>query len=426
MKYELSDTLKIPYTISISGQYIPSKDDNISVNISTDSEELNLFLENGEITIEESITKGHLLFHSGKNSFAKLKDIVKAIYEKNGFVNLVIQPLKKQSFTVNEKSISISLDNKTKWIALRKIEADTSKAKVDSDGKETDPDKKETDSETEETDSGTKYNFYLGANFDLKETLQANSFYSEIDVFLPGQFFTNKKGVTWGGIRAGIYKNNLTTSLKEFTGNRVVYELKVDSSHVDSVTLEQKLVRGTPKTSFSNLGFYAELLMLIHKSKNGQFQAFVAPHAEIIQRVETTTFESDEIIGIQRTTIARDSILNDHRLRALVSSNGERTNKYFNSYFGIGLPTKYISKEIEVFLNPVMGFGDATLSGNRNEQGNFFGLFQFHLMERKHGIKLSGEVRKYFNAGQDPLMVINLSKRFNLDALIDSDKEKPE
>jgi hypothetical protein len=147
----------------------------------------------------------------------------------------------------------------------------------------------------------------------------------------------------------------------------------------------------------------------------------LAPRAEVIQRIETTSYDVEDFISFGTETIPRDS-LNDRTIRSLLALNRERTVKYYNSYFGLGLPTFYNNKGVEIFLNPVIGMGDSAPFRRSDKSTKPFGLFQFHIIEKKHGIKLNGEIRKFFNAGQDPFIVINLSKRINLESLLDSNK----
>jgi len=399
IKYEPSDTLKIPYTITLSGNYFPDVDHKILVTIISDSEKLNPYLEKkGEIFIKQSITKGELIFHAKNDETGIIKNLTQSIIDKDEFLNLEIKPLTTTKFILEKKdTVEIKLGQNKKTISLRK--------------------KKLT--------SNSHYNFYLGANFDLKETLKANSFYSELEVFLPGQFFKNKDGNLWGGIRAGIYKTEIETTFKDEARDGIVLTIKEDAVENDSITLEKQFATITPRTTFSNIGLYAQLLFRTYSSPNEQFQVFMAPHAEIIQRTETTNFEISDVINLGNITIPRDSIIS-REYRPSLARTRERTRKFYNTYFGIGFPTKYKSNQIEVFINPVIGYGDSAILNSRNDSGNMFGIIQFYLIDDILKLKLSGEVRKYFNANQNPLLTINLSKRFNLDTWMEPKKAKPD
>ncbi len=393
--YKESDTLTVPFSINIKGNYIPSKSDQIEIEIISNSNELNLFLSENKFNISSSKTEEKLHFINKSNELLNdFKSLIDSFLTQNGIFTLIIKPLSKNNFHVNENSIAVNLVPEEKHILLRLEKQAFNKA----------------------------YNFYLGTNFDLEDKIKTNSFYSEIDAYLPDLFFKDKKGNYFGGIRAGIYKNRSLSTKKENTSDTPLIEILENSPESDSVTIENKRIIRTPKTSYDNLGFYVELLLKVYNSKNQDFKIFLAPRAEVIQRIETTSYDFEDFISFGTETIPRDS-LNDRNIRSLLSLNRERTLKYYNSYFGIGIPMFYNNKGIEVFLNPVIGMGDSGPFNRREDDSNkFFGLFQFHIIEKKHGIKLNGEIRKFFNANQDPFIVINLSKQINLESLIDSNK----
>ncbi|WP_452601648.1 hypothetical protein [Pontimicrobium sp. MEBiC06410] len=397
VSYKESDTLSIPFSIQLKGNYIPSKSDNIEVEIISNNDELNLFLDKkkNKFIISSSKLEDNLLFINDSNPLiANFKSLVESFRTQKGILSLIIKPVQQKSFALNGNTISINLVSPEKHILL-KLEKET---------------------------FNSAYNFYLGTNFDLENNIKANSFYSEIDAYLPDLFFKNKKGNYFGGIRAGMYKNRSLSTSKERTADTPLIEIIENSPESDSVTIENKRIIRTPKTSYDNLGFYAELLLKIYKSKNHDFKMFLAPRAEVIQRIETTSYDVEDFISFGTETIPRDS-LNDRTIRSLLALNRERTVKYYNSYFGLGLPTFYNNKGVEIFFNPVIGMGDAAPFRRSDKSNKFFGLFQFHIIEKKHGIKLNGEIRKFFNANQDPFIVVNLSKRIKLDALLDSNKE---
>ncbi len=395
VQFKESDTLTIPFSITIDGSYVPSKSDNIKVKISSSSNALNAFLSNNEFNIHASKTKGELKFTNESNKHINsFKDIVESIQHKEAIFSLSFTLLKKK-FNVPGTEVSIETKISRKYIELR-------------------PDKDESD---------RKYNFFLGANFDLENKVKANSFYSEIDAYLPGLFFKNKKGDLWGGLRAGIYKNRSLSTNKDRSIETSRIEILENLPENDSAVVENKRILRTPKVSYDNLGFYAELLLRVHNSKN--FKMYLAPRAEVIQRVETTSYDFEDLIALGTEKIPKDS-LNSRTIRSILSLNRERTAKYYNSYFGLGTPMFYNNKEIEIFLNPVLGMGYSDLARSRTpsreKSTTFFGVFQFHIIEKKHGFKLNGEIRKFFGAGQDPFIVINLSKRIDLKSLIDSNK----
>ncbi len=398
IKYESGDSFKIPYTLQIDGNKFPSKANNISVKITTDNESLNSFKVSSDIAINQSITKGHLEFKRTKDHQGNLQSLLDSIIKHKGIVELTIESLSEKQFelekdTTKKEIVKIELKDHIQTVILN----------------------------TEKKNKSSKYNFFMGANFNFGEKVKVKSFYSEIDVFLPGLFFKNRKGTYWGGIRAGIYRNSSTTLQKDKERDDIIFLVEDENLQNDSISLIAKRVIRTPETTSENLGFYGQLLFRIFEDDAKSFQTYLALHTEIIQRTETTKFNFKDTLHISQNYIPRDSLL-DPLLRRQLRESKEFTDKLYSSYFGVGVPMKYTDKNIEVFLNPVLGYGD-TGRRSRNGTGQFFGLFQFYLMEQKHGIKISGEVREYFS-DQNPQMVVNLSKRFDIESLLDSNKGK--
>ncbi len=252
-----------------------------------------------------------------------------------------------------------------------------------------------------------KYNFYIGTNFDLKDRFEANSFYSEIDVFLPnliGKF----------GFRGGIYKNNsVSGELEEDRRDTELVQVVENSITNDSITIERKRVLRTPSVSYENLGLYFDVIFNLKKSEN--FEWYVSAHFEAIERREEFSSTDEDLFPLDRFTISIDSLSNNRPLQRLITQNRDRTRKYFSGYYGVGSPILYNNKYMQAFFYPTFGGGTPgfSISGSDTDWW-FFGAFQFHLMEKKFGIKLSGDIRKYFGFGQNPIITINLSKSFNL------------
>ena len=324
-----------------------------------------------------------------------MTSVLDLIQKEHGFLTLKLKLVNSESFSVEDKKISINIKNNKQLVIFKAKEQKKPKA---------------------------QYNLYIGTNFDLKDNIKANSFYSEIDVFLPEQFFYSKKnGEYRGSLRAGIYKNQSLSTIKERASDAISIEIIENLPDSDSITIHTKRVVRTPKITYDNLGLYAQIMKRFYKSKDDKFSIEIAAHAELIQRTETTNYEVNDFIDLGTSIISKDS-LNDHRFRAMLSINRERTRKYYNSYFGIGIPVIYNSDAFGVFLNPIFGIGDSAPTRPDESSNKFFGIFQFHLTSNKFGIKLSGEVRKYFNAMQDPIISLNLSKSFDIDKLIQSNK----
>ena len=266
-----------------------------------------------------------------------------------------------------------------------------------------------------------RYNFYLGTNFDLEDRFEATSFYSEIDAWLPKLINNN-----WG-IRAGIYKNNNSRSLEESSRTESLFETV--STTKDSITFQSKRVQTVPSVKAENFGLYFEALFKLVENKN--FTTHLAGHFEVIRRNEKFTFNSTDVLSFAQQTISIDSLSNNRSLQRLLERPRTSTREYYDSYYGLGLPMNYYStkSKFSIFLNPVIGVGHLGLD-LRNREGELvnptqaFGIFQFSLIQEDVGIKLSGEVRKFFGSIQAPIISVNLSKTISLSGALKSEKKE--
>ena len=267
-----------------------------------------------------------------------------------------------------------------------------------------------------------KYNFHIGTNFDFQNSLEANSFYSEISVFLPNLFLHERVG-----LRAGIYKNSSVSILEERTTNQTILEIQDNSVTDNELTVVRKNVSRTPERSLDNLGIFAGFTVRLNNktelSLKENFQIFAMLNFELIERRETIVFNDELLFPIETFDVTFEDLADDEELReALVPQN--TTRKFYSSYYGLGFPMLYNNKYIEVFLLPIFGVGNPGYRINElsSNEISSFASAQFSLTEKKYGIKLSGDVRKYLRSGQTPIITINLSKSFDLTSLFESNK----
>ncbi|MCL5127117.1 hypothetical protein [Algibacter sp. L4_22] len=266
-----------------------------------------------------------------------------------------------------------------------------------------------------------RYNFYIGTNFDLKDKFEANSFYSEFDVFAPNLIWKR------AGLRFGAYKNNSTNSLEEDSRSDMLFEITNTSS--DSISYSTKRANKTPSVSKENLGIYFELLYNIIESENKNFKLFAAAHIEATQRSDTYSFDNFDLITLKNTTISLDSLSNNTELQLGLTTPKTFTRKYIDSYFGLSLPMQYYNptSDLEFFLNPIIGFGNPGLniSSEKHTKLSYFGAFQAYFVvasKKGLGIRLGGEIRHYFNYITNPIFNLNLSTKINLEDIIGSSK----
>lgn len=394
---DMTEELKIPFKMELSGGYVPSKDEDIKVTLVTDVEILNTFIEKKEFLVLGNLVIDSLVFKQKKESLVKLKNILDTLVKNESIIQISIKSTNKTSFKVDGTTINLGYSEDFMPVRLTHV----NKAR------------------------NYDYNFFLGANFDMQTQLKTESYYAEIDVFLP-DLVTLKKDRFFLGLHAGIYKNNNVRKELENSVARPIFEIIDSLSTNDSVAVIENRALQTPNVSTSNLGFYARLLFNLYNNEKKNFRAFLAFHTELIQRTQTITYESDNLIRINQSMIPRDSLQNNAVLLYRILNNSPSTDRFYSSFIGVGAPLLYSGKSIEVSLNPVFGFGDTGARVRGGDTFKSFFLAQFYLMEKKHGVKINGEIRKYFNAKQNPYVVINFSKRFDISSLLDSNKSKDE
>lgn len=314
--------------------------------------------------------------------------------------------IKKGSFTVNLKhddkteKISLAKDKKTITIVVKK-ENKYSYEKV----------------------LRRKYNFHIGTNFDFQNELEVNSFYSEINFFLPNLFLKDKMG-----LQGGIYKNSSISDLKERDENVIIKEIQGDIAPSDtSVTITTSRAVRTPRESYENLGIYAGFLYRILKNTNiyddHKFEMFLLLNFEVIERRVTTTYVDELLFPLSTEEIPLSSFSEDEELQSLLIPENT-TVKYYSSYYGLGLPMRYNNDYVEILMTPSIGIGAPgyTIGDNSPSDISSFAAVQFSLIEKNYGIKLSGDLRKYLRSSQTPFITINLSKSFDITNLIEANR----
>ncbi len=85
---------------------------------------------------------------------------------------------------------------------------------------------------------------------------------------------------------------------------------------------------------------------------------------------------------------------------------------YFDGKYGVGR-----SGSGSINTNP--DYFDGTNTDSEIRPKKSFAAFKFYILEKKLGIKINGEIRKFFNINQRPYVTINLSKSINLSTLKD-------
>lgn len=271
-----------------------------------------------------------------------------------------------------------------------------------------------------------RYDFFVGTNFDLKDKLEASSYYAEVNTLLPDLVpvrFRKKQKTKWKfGLRGGIYKNNTSKTQEEKIAQREIYE--ITETRNDSIFYSKKRSSQTPNVSVENLGLYFNILLRL-TDPDQKFAAFAATHVEVIERKEKIEYNYTDLFLLKRDSVSMADLDQDISLQNSLARPNNFTRKYYDSYYGLGFPMFYnnTNQDFEVFLYPLVGFGSPGLYYEEKNTLKSFGVFQFHLQIgniKGLGIKLGGEVRKYFTADINPLISVNLSTRIDLASLFSS------
>lgn len=392
---EFDKGIKVPFVITTEGDHYPRTSDSIRIAISSNLEELNRFIVKKHFAITQSRILDTLEFQHTKSRLVNLEALLDSINKRKGFFTLEIEPLDKKEFKAKSQSVPVALARKKITVVMKK----SSKLEV-----------------------AQEYNFYLGTNFNFQENTQSDSFYSEIDVFLQNLFWKNSTGDTYGGLRAGVYKNSSSPTQTENARLTTSYSILDNLTTNDSITLQKKRVNRIENISTSNLGFFAQIMVrLVNKQEDRiQFQFFFAPYLEVIQRTQTTRYNDQDLLLLETIPLSTDS--DDSRLYQALSLGRDQIHTFYDHYAGAGAPVRYSSQSIEMFMNPVLGFGQSSISQNNRIQS--FGLFQFYLMWKKFGFKIHGEIRQIFGNQQEPSVALNLSKRIDIESLFVGSSQK--
>ena len=282
LDFSKDDSIELPFKIISSG-YAPTEKDSVTLSIRIkDIEDYNEKIKDFKVVGIETAEKIVLKEEDDKKLFRQFTDKLK----------------EAEKITIEVKSLNEKSDNEIKLDSKKKsISYNLNKKNSDNN----------------------RYSFYLGTNFDLKEQFEATSFYSEIDAWLP-----NLIDDKWG-VRAGLYKNNNSRTLEE--SSRIESTRQIISQTSDSITFQTKTIQSVPNVEIENFGLYLEFLFKLVDKKN--FTTHVALHLEAIERNEKWTFEQDDLVSFQSTTISLDSLELDRRLLSELSRSRNFSRRYY-------------------------------------------------------------------------------------------------
>jgi hypothetical protein len=287
----------------------------------------------------------------------------------------------------------------------------------------------------------------VGSNFDLIDGVDPNNFYSGVFLYkrdirpLPFSFRkkdnpkrrANRKdsaNANRVGILAGIYESKTISTLSENTSLMQYY----DAAHApispggDSVGTFKDV--GTTKSTqvLKNMSlFFSPQFRLTNKSANSDgLHIFVSAWVEMQWQkiIQQSSFSSIARIDTQFVPItsAQNFVLNN---------SGKTTLDLKSHYLGIGLPIYFRENDVNLFINPVIGYSNLPTTMKIDtflkEPGNNllrrawtpFYAIQFRLNEEKYGFAFTGEVRGLLIENNSPFITLSISKKFDLTKLIE-------
>jgi len=388
--------IEIPFIITTRGSYIPVETDKAVANIKIKEND----------SIHSFAIKGFRSFYTLTVDKRKSPEL----YKKLRSIVATKTPLELEIVNITHQSqYPIETDASKQSIRFYSKNPESSGIRLKETGRST---------SIKKTDSlDARYSFYAGVNFDFNNNFKFEEAYYEMDVSLYN-LFKNR----WG-LRIGIYKNNNSRSLGEaFRYEWPNYEL-IEHDETE-IRYSYKTLEVATNVATESLGFYFQLPYKVIES--GHFSAFVAPHIELIKRIEKYTHEiADE--DTEQTIIVNVDTPLDLQYAQLWREN---TLRYWDSYIGLSFAMLYRNpdKGFEVFMGPLLGTGyprkaaESVLFEAAADPGlTFFGAFQFSLSistKETLGFKLGADVRKYFYNEEKPTISISLSTKIDLSGVM--------
>lgn len=234
----------------------------------------------------------------------------------------------------------------------------------------------------------------LGANFDALNGIKLSSFYSDLNVFIPGE-----KIKTWG-FEAGIYRNQYISGFEPVGDTTILFPIKGTLAG-DSVKAVKHLITGKIQNLITGIGlFFSPTLTLTRRDAPISIY-WNLPYLEVVQQSVSYDSTQTQLVSSDTAYV---------KVRDLQRQSSTALTMY-NGYFGTGLTTRLLNDNFDIRIRLVTG-----LLNNPSKWRPFY-LCKFDLTARTFGgLRLGGEVRGT-NQVKSTVIAIYFGKDISFDQL---------
>lgn len=287
----------------------------------------------------------------------------------------------------------------------------------------------------------------IGANVDLAEQKLNNLFGG---VFLYRRDWAKLNKYVWGSgtkdnknriastanlaIAAGVYESKASTITLQNNSGFAISTYYDRSSLQTLPNSDVNIYTDTGalhvKNDVKNIGlFFSPQVRLTKGDANRDgIYLFFSVYTELIWQHITSELDYSEMVRRDTLVIKR----NDPAFNTYIGKQASQEHDFFSHYDGIGFPIFAKAGDANLYVNPVFGVTnqpstrdiEAALGLSNDNSGprrdwNAFYLVQFRLSEERYGLSFSGEVRQLIGERSNPIVTILLSKKFNLQRLVE-------
>ena len=287
----------------------------------------------------------------------------------------------------------------------------------------------------------------MGANLDLVDGLKPNNLFAGIILYNRDvRALTHRIGYDstqkWGhrtqwahnegpknlGLYAGVFESKAVSTVFNSNPQSIAYTTSRSLSHPsrDSAYLFKDTGEVKLNQQIRNIGlFFSPQIRLSRGSANEDgMHFFVSGWFEIQWQQISNSFDYSGLKRIDSIPIPLT------QLGAYSVLKNSTSYEVYTHYEGIGLPVFFQEKEVNCFINPVVGISNQLSSsvlrqqletdqGITQRQWSPFYAVQFRLNEEHYGFAFSGEVRGLLKPSDKPFVTLVLSKKFSISKLLE-------
>ena len=275
--------------------------------------------------------------------------------------------------------------------------------------------------------TNSPYRLLVGTNLDFSEkSIDLNGLYAKVDVFLASQngtthsksfFFKNVSllgNVYLNQSFSGDYSDTLSRRRVDRTLIRPLSNDTISTVAVSALSIKSV-------TRVKSLGFVLQPCIRLFTNQDPPENPLVHPyssffaglHLEVARRAYITSFTYGDATPLDTLRIPKRP--SQPSPYALASSRlTEQTVIFYERYYGISFPYRYISKDVDIRFVPC--FGLAYLYPGKYIR---YMTGTIDITERNSGITFGAEIRDYASLTQRPILSLYISRSFLLTRLGD-------